>query len=207
MFRTILWAAVFGVVAAPVSAQSSTRFYTGGMAAVDSGNPGSMNLQNIPAAGGMVGLRLTRGLSFEVHVDRGFKESTPHPRIGHFGIDTLYDRAAGGSAVLFVWKSRPMGRVTIAGSAGFSRRFFRSERRIGVDRPVSLPPDDPLLQDQKGTTQAAGPTVGVLVPISLGGKWSIAPELRLAIAFTSEGIYGDGAYGQAYSGVRVMWGF
>ena len=69
------------------------------------------------------------------------------------------------------------------------------------------PPDHVLLQGQTDTTSAAGPTAGFLLPISLGSGWSIAPEVRFSMAFTSEGIYGDGLYGRWYSGARVMGGF
>ena len=48
---------------------------------------------------------------------------------------------------------------------------------------------------------------GFLLPIALGGGWSVAPELRIGFHFTSEGIYGDGVYAPVYSGVRMMWGF
>jgi hypothetical protein len=90
---------------------------------------------------------------------------------------------------------------------GISERRFQTTRTIGIDRPVNLPPDDPLLQDETSTTQAAGLTGGVLLPITLGRGWSVAPELRVGFHFTSEGTYGDGVYAPLYSGARVMWGF
>ena len=143
----------------------------------------------------------------EFHLDRGFAEGEPHGRLGHFGVDTLQDRASEGYAMFAIWKSRPFGRVVFAVSMGLSERRFRTKRTIGIDRPVNLPPDDPLLQDDTDTTQAGGPTGGFLLPIALGRGWSVAPEVRVCPCFTSEGIYGDGLYLQLYSGVRVMWGF
>jgi hypothetical protein len=166
-----------------------------------------MDLRTFPAAGGLVGWRFSDAWSMEFHLDRGFAEGEPHGRLGHFGVDTLQDHAGNGYALLAIWKSRPFGRVAFAASMGLSERRFRTKRTIGIDRPVNLPPDDPLLQDETGTTQAGGPTGGFLLPIALGRGWSVAPELRVGFYFTSEGIYGDGLYPQVYSGVRVMWGF
>jgi hypothetical protein len=145
--------------------------------------------------------------SIEFHLDRGVGEGTPHGRLGFFGVDTLEDYAGGGYAVLTTWKSPRRGRVAAAISMGLSQRRFRTERTVGVDRDVRLPPDDPLLQNETGTTQAAGPTGGFMLPVFLGGGWSVAPELRVAFAFTSDRIYGDGVYLRRYSGVRIMWGF
>jgi hypothetical protein len=189
----------------PAAAQSG--FYVGGTVAADSAERGSMDLRTFPAAGGLVGWRFSDAWSMEFHLDRGFAEGEPHGRLGFFGVDTLQDRADGGYAVLAIWKSRPLGRVAFAASMGLSERRFRTKRTIGIDRPVNLPADDSLLQDETGTTQAGGPTGGFLLPIMLGRGWSVAPELRVGFYFTSDGIYGDGLYLQLYSGVRVMWGF
>ena len=189
----------------PAAAQSG--FYFGGIGAADSAERGAMNLRTFPAAGGLVGWRFSDAWSMELHLDRGFAEGEPHGRVGHFGVDTLRDFAGRGYALLAIWKSRPLGRVTFAASMGLSERRFRTTRTIGIDRPVNLPPDDPLLQDETGTTQAGGPTGGVLLPISLGRRWSVAPELRVGFYFKSDGIYGDGVYLSLYSGVRIMRGF
>jgi hypothetical protein len=205
MFRIALCVVGIGLVAAPAAAQS--KFYVGGIVSAESGPEGTMPLGTFPAAGGLVGWRFSDGWSLEVHLDRGFREGTPHGRLGHFGVDTLEDRAAGGRAVLAIWKFRQRGRVAAAISMGLSERRFKTERTVGIDRVVGLPPDDPLLQNETGTTQAAGPTGGFMLPVSLGGGWSVAPELRVGIAATSDGIYFDNVYLRIYSGVRVMWGF
>ena len=65
---------------------------------------------------------------------------------------------------------------------GISERRFETTRTVGVDRRVDLPPDDVLLQGELRTTQAAGPTGGVMLPVSLGGGWSVAPEVRFSMA-------------------------
>jgi hypothetical protein len=200
-------AAVVGLVLLSDPAAAQSGFYGGGTVAADSAERGSMDLRSIPAAGGLVGWRFSDSWSIEFHLNRGFAEGAPHGRLGFFGVDTLRDFAGRGHAMLGVWKSRPFGRVAFAASMGFSERRFRTTRTVGIDRPVDLPPDNPLLQDETGTTQAAGPTGGLLLPITLGRRWSVAPELRVCFCFTSDGIYGDGAYLQWYSGARVMWGF
>jgi hypothetical protein len=205
-FVTLLLTLATPVLVAPPAAAQS-RFYCGGTAATDSAERGSMDLRTVPTAGGLVGWRFNDGWSIEVHLDRGFAEGDPHGRIGHFGTDTLEDSAGQGRAVLAIWKSRPLGRFALAASMGLSERRFRTTRTIGIDRPVNLPPDDPLLQNQTRTTQAAGPTGGVLFPITVAERWSVAPELRVGFHFTSEGIYGDGLYAAVSTGVRVMWGF
>jgi len=205
MIRLHLTLATLVLVAQPAAAQA--RFYVGATVAADSANRGSMDLGTVPTAGGLVGWRFNDRWSIEFHLDRGFAEGDPHGRIGFFGTDTLKDYAREGFAVFAIWKSRPLGRVALAASMGLAERRFRTSRTIGIDRPVNLPPDDPLLQNDTSTTQVAGPTGGLLLPIILGGGWSVAPELRVGLHFSSEGIYGDGLYAPVYAGVRVMWGF
>ena len=51
-----------------------------------------------------------------------------------------------------------------------SQRRFRTTRTIGIDRPVNLPPDDPLLQNDASITQAAGSTGGLLLPDRTGRR-------------------------------------
>ena len=207
MIRLFLVLACLAFAAAPAAAQEG-RFYFGGSAAADGGSRGSLDsLGTFPAIAGIAGWRFNDAWSVEVHVDRGFKDGKPHYRLGHFGLDMLEDYAGMGYGVFAIWKSRPIGRVAFAASMGISERRFKTTRTVGVDRPVNLRPDDVLLQGETRTTQAAGPMGGFLIPVSLGGGWSVGPEVRFSMAFTSEGIYGDGIYGRWYSGARMMWGF
>jgi hypothetical protein len=187
------------LMATPAAAQS--QFYFGGIVAADSSAGEGYVPETFPAAGGFVGWRFSDAWSMEFHVDRGFDERT-RQQIGFFGTDTLQDRAGEGYSVFAIWKSRPLGRVSAAVLMGISDRRFRTERTVGVDRPVPLPPDDALLQGDTRTEQAAGPTAGLMLPIAFGGGWSVAPEVRLGPAFMSEG-----GYFRIYSGVRMMWGF
>ena len=121
---------LLALTATPAAAQQ--RFYFGGTVAADSGDRGSLNsLGTFPAAGGLVGWRFNDGWSIEVHVDRGFKEGTPHFRLGHFGSDRLDDKAGEGWGVFAAWKSRPGGRVAFAALMGLSERRFQTERTVG----------------------------------------------------------------------------
>ena len=192
------------LVATPAAAQS--RFYAGGTVAGESGHTadsggGGLALGTFPAAGGLVGWRFSDAWSMELHIDHGFGDGT-RERIGHFGTDTLEDRAGEGFSVFGIWRSRPIGRLRVAASMGISERRFETERTVGIDEPVNLPADDPLLRGDTRKERAVGLTGGVLLPISLGGCWSVAPELRVGPTFMGEGIYL-----RVYSGVRMMWGF
>ena len=205
MTRLLLTLAALVLIAHPAAAQA--RFYAGGTVAADSSDRGSMELGTVPVAGGLVGWRFSDGWSIEFHLDRGFAEGDPHGRTGFYGTDTLKDYAREGIAVFAIWKSRPVGRVAFAASMGLATRRFRTTRTIGIDGPVNAPPDDPLLRNDSDITGFAGPTGGLLLPIRLGRGWSVAPELRVGLHFSSEGVYGDNVYGPVYTGVRMMWGF
>jgi hypothetical protein len=207
MSRTVVFACAVSILALATTATAQSRVYAGATVAADTADRGSMALRSVPIAGGIIGVRLTERWSLEGHLDRGFAEGDPHGRIGFFGTDTLEDSAREGFAVLAIWNARPRARVGFAVSMGLAERRFRTTRTVGIDRPVNLPPNDPLLQGETGTTRVAGPTGGILLPISLGGGWSVVPEVRIGLHFTSEGIYGDGVYAPIYAGVRLMWGF
>ena len=207
MSRTVVFACAACLLALTTPAAAQSRVYAGVTLGADTADRGSMALRTVPTAGGVVGLRISASWSIEGPLDRGCAEGDPHGRIGFVGTDTLEDTAQEGFAVLAIWNARPRARLGFAVSMGLSERRFQTTRTVGIDRPVNLQPNDPLLQGETGTTRVAGPTAGILVPISLGGGWSVAPELRTGLHFTSEGIYGDGVYAPIYSGVRVMWGF
>jgi len=62
--------------------------------------------------------------------------------------------------------NRAPDRVAFAASMGLSERRFRTRRTIGINRPVNLPPDDPLLQDVDGLDHVSpdvGPTPAAAV--------------------------------------------
>lgn len=206
MHRVLGLVVALVAVSSPAGAQS--LFYAGGTATANVAERGTLDVgKSFPAAGGLIGWRINDGWSLEFHADRGFADGPPHFRLGHFGNDTLEDRAAEGWAVFAVWKSRPLGRASIAATMGIAERRYRTDQTIGSNRPPNLPPNDPLLQNRTGKTSAAGPMGGVMVPIGLGGQWSIAPEVRVGMRWSSEGIYGDGLYLEVQPGVRLMWGF
>ena len=158
MLRIIVLCVVgTGLAAAPASAQS--RFYTGGIAAAESGPGGTMALGTFPAAGGLLGWRFTDAWSIEVHLDRGCRgrDAARTPRLfrgrylaGPCGrrVRRVGHRGNPARAVA----SRPRSQWVYRNGA--SRRSGRS----ASIRTVNLPPDDPLLQNETGTTQAGGPT-------------------------------------------------
>jgi hypothetical protein len=216
MARRIGWVLMIGLIAAPAAAQSG--LYGGASTALDEGQRGSIDLERVPAAGGLIGWRFSGGWSAELHADRAFGESPVRAfeRLVYsegtlsaeiYGRSVVQDRAGEGVSILGVWRSRPSGRVGVAVSMGASERRFRTHHlmtitRVGPD--VTLPLDHPLRQgrDETTTLKARGLTGGVFVPIALGGRWTLAPEVRL-----TRGLWKGNISSYALAGARVMWGF
>ena len=189
--------ALFTLVAmlAPVAA-SAQAIYGGGLVAADAGTRG-FDLGTIPAVGGFVGLRFHDALSIELHLDRAFGESAERERVELFGHSMVKDRAGAGRAVLFVWKVRHPARVGAALTVGLSTRLFSTDRVSITNTDPNLPLG-PVVREM-----GVGWTGGALLPIAIGGRWSLAPEVRLTGGLTAE----HGTFTQIYSGARVMWGF
>ena len=168
---------VLAAVLVPSVASAQWSFYGGGTVTAELSGRGAFDsLGTYPTAGVLTGFRFHDAWSIELHIDRGFGKST------------VDDRPGSGRAFYFTWKSRQPRRVGVALTLGASMRRFSSYREsTGIfDREV-----------------AAGWSGGVLFPIALGHRWSVAPELRLGLGFTGE----HGTYAQVSPGVRVMWGF
>lgn len=202
MIRCSVLVALLGFVAGPATAQS--RLYGGGSVALDGGSRGSFDTLGtfFPAAGGFIGWRFHDAWSIELHLDRGFAESAEREKIEIFGRSTVRDRAGRGFALLVAWKSRPWTSVGVAVTMGMSARAFRTDR-LSITKD---PPDDPYPVSPGTTYEDAGVgwAGGICFPISLGQRWSLAPEIRVTpLGLTAE----SGVYAQVYSGVRVMWGF
>jgi hypothetical protein len=90
---------------------------------------------------------------------------------------------------------------------GASERRFRTHHvmtisRIGPD--VTLPPEHPLRQarDETSILKARGLTGGVMIPITVTGRWTVAPEVRL-----TRGLWKGYISSYMLAGARVMWGF
>ena len=201
MIRTACCLAFLMLLASPLSAQSG--FYGGGMVAADVGSRGAFDtLGTFPTAGGFIGVRFHDAWSIEFHLDRGFAESAEREKIEIFGRSTIQDRAGEGRAFLLTWNWRHRSRVGAAVAMGISTRSF-STHRLSITRTI---PDDPYPVKLGVASEDGGVgwTGGVLFPIAVGGRWSLAPELRVTpLGVTAE----SGGYRQFYTGVRVMWGF
>lgn len=187
------------VTAVPAAAQSP--FYAGVNIATERGTPGTFDVRSFPTLGGFVGVRVHDAWSFELHVDRGFGESAERPRNDIFGESVVVDRPGWLRAVLVTWAPLRGGRVGLAVTAGISGRALSTER-VSITHPrpdAPFPPElGPVTKDGSG-----GWTAGLVVPITLGDAWSIAPEIRGNFGFTGE----HGLYTTASAGVRMMWGF
>jgi hypothetical protein len=215
-----LFVLAIGLMAAPAAAQS--RFYVGAAIAADSGSRGPVDVGTIPAAGGLVGWRFTDGWSVEFHLDRGFGEGNarifegllfsqagpPFEPAGVFGRSVWQDRPAVGWAALAVYTARQPGRVDVSVYGGVSERRFRTRHTTtitSVGPDVTYPPGHPNLQDgdEAMTRSGGGLTGGVMFPIRLVERLTVAPELRLTLGLITD----ESTYKQFYTGARVMWGF
>jgi hypothetical protein len=213
--RLFTWLFAACVLAAPAAAQST--IYVGATTALDEGQRGNIDLEQLPVAGGVIGWRVNDSWSAELHADRAFGESRTRVfetlvhsggtlRSEIYGRFVEQDRAGEGFSVLAVWRSRPSGRARAAVTMGFSERRFRTDSAMTISRvgpDVTLPPEHPLRQDRDETTmlRARGLTGGFMVPIALG-RWTVAPEVRL-----TRGLWKGFISSYMHAGARVMWGF
>lgn len=186
------------LAATPAAAQPLV--YGGGMFAADMGDRGAyQTLGTFPAAGGFIGLRFHEAWSIEFHVDQGFGKSPERPHIEIYGSSIVQDHAGHSRSVYVTWKSRRPGRARIAATMGISMRLFETHT-LSVRNEIT---DYPARLGVTRTDGGAGWSGGVLVPITLAGRWSIAPEVRTTFGVSGE----SGGYFQFYPGVRIMWGF
>jgi hypothetical protein len=196
--------AVLALLLLPQPAAAQSSVYAGASGAVivfDASSPTLDTLGPFSAVGGFVGLRIHDAWSIELHLDQGFGESPERERLEFFGRSFIQDRVGRGFAVLGVWKRRVRSRVGLAATFGLAARALETH----TVRTIITNPDDPSLAsiDEPQRDGGAGWTGGVFVPIRLAGGWSIAPEVRVAVALTGE----RGGWVQVGPGVRVMWGF
>ena len=212
MIRIVVGAVVaLFLLARPTAAQSSAAVEASGSVyagasgaaiALDATSPVLERLNPFGALGGFVGVRFHKAWSIELHLDQGFGESAERERLEGFGRSFVVDRMDRGFAVLGVWKrNRPLSRVGFGVTFGIAGRTLTTHRV----RTIITHPDDPSVAriDEPLRDGGAGWAGGVFVPIRLGGGWSLAPEVRVAMAITGE----RGAWLQVAPGGRVMWGF
>jgi hypothetical protein len=216
--RPLVAACVLLLMAGGGAASAQSRFYLGGSAGLEEGQRGNIDIDSIPAAGGLVGWRFHENWSIELHADRAFGES----RVRVFE-DLIYtnftltsevygrvvtqDRAGESFSLLGVWRSKPSGRVRAAVTMGFSERRFETHETMTISRvgpDVPLAPNHPLLQptEETRTLRARGLTGGFMVPITLGAGLTVAPEIRL-----TRGLWQGFISTYAIAGARMMWGF
>ena len=214
----IVAASVLLLAFAPVAAEAQSRIYVGASSALEEGQRGNLEIDRVPAAGGLVGWRFHENWSVEVHADRAFGESPVRTfeRLLYtnftltsevYGRVVTQDRAGESFALLGVWRSKPSGRVRAAVTMGFTERRFRTDETMTISRvgpDVPLPPEHPLLQptDKTILLRARGLTAGFMVPITLGAGLTVAPEIRL-----TRGLWQGHISTYALGGVRVMFGF
>ena len=138
-------AAILVLVLATAPAAAQSNIYVGAVAAMDEGQRGSIDLERLPAAGGLIGWRIDDSWSVELHADRAFGKSVPRAfdtlvhsegtlRSEIYGRSVVQDRAGEGFAILGVWRSRPSGRVRAAVTMGFSERRFRTHHVMTISR-------------------------------------------------------------------------
>lgn len=216
MFRVA--ASVLLLAFAPVAAEAQSRIYVGASSALEEGQRGNLDIDRVPAAGGLVGWRFHENWSVEVHADRAFGESPVRTfeRLLYtnftltsevYGRVVTQDRAGESFALLGVWRSKPSGRVRAAVTMGFTERRFRTDESMTISRvgpDVPLPPGHPVFQPRDETIllRARGLTGGFMVPITLGAGWTVAPEIRL-----TRGLWQGHISTYALGGVRMMFGF
>jgi hypothetical protein len=215
---TRLAACVVFTIVSSGAAEAQSRIYLGATSAMEEGQRGSIDIDRVRAAGGMVGWRFHESWSVEFHADRAFGESPVRVferllytgltlRSEAYGRVVTQDRAGESFSLLGVWRSRLSGRVRAAVTMGFSERRFRTHETMTISRigpDVPLPPEHPLLQpsDETIVLRARGLTGGFMVPITLGSRWTVAPEIRL-----TRGLWQGHISSSAMAGARVMWGF
>ena len=200
MTRTPCFVVALVLIAGPAAAQSA--IYAGGSVAADSGRHGTFDLGTFPAAGGFVGLRFhsTSAWALEIHIDRGFGAGPRRSEIEIFGDSIVEDRPGGGYSFLVAWNARQRRRVGAVVTLGISTRIF-STHRVSFRKVI---PDDPYpVRDVADRDGGGGIAGGAFFPIALGGRWSLAPEVRATLGLTGE----HGEYVQFYSGARLIWGF
>lgn len=230
MLRLALFVAVFGLAVGPAGAQP--RFYAGGSTGADSGSRGPVDVGTIPAAGGLLGWRFAEHWSVEFHLDEGFGEGDARifegvlfaqvfegrpmsgpdrddlERTGVFGRSVWQDRPGPGWSALAVYTTRQPGRVDVSVYGGVSERRFTTHHTTtisGVGPDVTWPPEHPNRQDRDETLtrRGGGITGGLMVPIRLAGRMTVAPEFRVTLGLITD----ESTYKQLYTGARVMWNF
>lgn len=215
---------VLAAVVSPAAAQVDSRWYAGGAAGTSRIEADDVKGSS-PTAGAVIGLRLTPGFSVEADVSRGFRrvsrtyEGTSISFAGPAATRAEIERQAVhrrfhnewspvvNVAALAVWSATASSRVRPAVFAGITvARYDEVYSSIVTALPEVVPiaADHPNLlpQRQSITRTRGGLTGGFMIPVTIAGALSVAPEIRYTY-----GSIGDEKHNVFRAGVRVLWGF
>jgi hypothetical protein len=179
----------------------------------------------MPTAGGLFGVRLTEGLSLEIEIDRGFRETArtaevlwtslaqpgaSREEIERLGTRARFDRtqwAGPGVSAHILWRTHEPARVNAGLFAGVSMRRFNSRvvrTPVSVPLELNVPADHPSLRVDNSLRRmnGTGPTVGVVILVRLTDALTVAPDLRL-----TAGMITNDRYLALRAGTRLMWSF
>lgn len=183
--RTILAAIlILGVDVSTAAAQGTSRWYAGGTLAASRITADQIH-GITPAAGVIIGVRLTPAFSVEADVSRSFRTLTrTYSGGGQLELTPTTDLA-----VLAVWRSTAPGRVHAAGYTGLTFAGYRDGWVSAGQRSST---------DERG----GGVTAGLMFPVTITRTLSLAPEFGFTFGSIREE---PGTIVRA--GVRVLWGF
>lgn len=224
MRRTLAAALVLLFGAGTAMAQDDARWYAGGAIGAAQITADEVT-GTAPTAGLVIGFRLTRAFSLETDVSRGLRnftrtyeggsESFAPPGSSFEEIERQAIRRRWHNewsptvnvAALAVWRSTAPSRVRAAAFAGVTASRYQEDRSSEVTfvpATVLLPPGHPSLLPERQVSHRmrGGLTGGFMVPITLTGRLSVAPELSYTY-----GSIGDERHNVFRTGVRVLWGF
>lgn len=205
-------------------AQGTSRWYAGGAFAASRIAADEVRGTS-PTAGGVFGFRITPAFSVEADITRGLGkvtrtyEGTSISFAGPGASREEIERQAvhrrwrnewsptTNLSALTVWRSTGPSRVSAAAYVGLTFARYREEYSSEVTAlpaVVPLPANHPSLLPQRQVINRmrGGLTGGFMVPITIVGRLSVAPEFRYIY-----GSIGDEKHNVFRTGVRVLWGF
>jgi hypothetical protein len=203
-------------------AQTPSSFYVGGSVGAFSVSADNVD-GRAPAAGVVGGIAVRPWLDIEAEFlmptgdfttsYTGISQTFAPPgsslaEIERLGVVTRFDRSRHVDAtisVLAVFHPRVTGRITPAFMAGVTNHRVQDR---AIYTPVSVPdsvgPDDRLrrVQEEHGTRNIGGPTIGASLRIAITQRLAVVPDLRY-----DYGSIGDEINNTLRSSVRFLWSF
>ena len=205
--------------------QTASRFHVGATFGTQRISADEVDAGGTSSVGALFGFWLTPGFGIEVEATGGLGEASrvySGPFVSFAGpeatreeierlavtmqSDTRWQPAFGWS-VLAMWRSTGPQRVGVAAFAGVTATNYETRRTLtvlnipaGVDRTEA--DLHRMMPDEHASRTRGGLTGGLIVPIRLTHRLSVAPELRFTY-----GSIGDEKYNTIRGGARLMWGF